>query len=170
MVASRATAADLPDLPAGMSRARMARAVVAAITTEAAAAADGRETGGILLGSDDGTVVEVRRAGGPGPHADRRASGFRRDLAHAQELALAAWAADGSVWVGEWHTHPRGPGRPSAIDLATYGGFLTDPTLGFRQFCAIIVTPANGADWVRMRMAAWLVTLDGILAVPLEVG
>src|SRR6266540_765253 len=148
----------------------MARAVLTAITTEAVAAADGHETGGILLGSDDGTVIEVRQAGGPGPHADRRASGFRRDLAHAQELALAAWAADGSVWVGEWHTHPRGPARPSATDLATYGGFLTDPTLGFRRFCAIIVTPAKGDDWRRMRMMAWLVTLDGARAVPLEVG
>lgn len=170
MVTGRPAAADLPDLPAAVSRVRIPRPVVAAITSEAAAAADGRETGGILLGSDDGTVVEVRRAGGPGPHADRRASGFRRDLAHAQELALAAWAADGSLWVGEWHTHPAGPARPSATDLATYGGFLTDPTLRFRRFCAIIVTPANGVDWVWMRMAAWLVTLDGILAVPLEVG
>jgi integrative and conjugative element protein (TIGR02256 family) len=147
----------------------MAQRVLAAITTEAAAAADGRETGGILLGSDDGTVLEVHRAGGPGPHADRRTSGFRRDLAHAQELALAAWADDSSVWVGEWHTHPRGSARPSATDLATYGDFLTDPTLGFRRFCAIIVTPANH-DWRQMRMAAWLVTLDGARAVPLEVG
>jgi integrative and conjugative element protein (TIGR02256 family) len=153
-----------------VSRVRVARAVLTATTTEAVTAADGRETGGILLGSDDGTVLEIRQAGGPGPHADRRAGEFRRDLAHAEELALAAWAADGSVWIGEWHTHPRGPARPSATDLATYGGFLTDPTLGFRRFSAIIITPANGEDWRRMRMAAWLVTLDGARAVPFEVG
>jgi integrative and conjugative element protein (TIGR02256 family) len=166
----RAAAVGLPDLPAGMSRVQLARTALATITTEAAAAADGRETGGVLLGSDDGTVLKVRRAGGPGPRADRRASGFRRDLVHAQELALAAWAADESVWVGDWHTHPRRPARPSATDLATYNGLLGDPTLGFRRFCAIIVTPANGVDWCRIEMAAWLVTLEGMLAVPLEVG
>jgi integrative and conjugative element protein (TIGR02256 family) len=170
VVTGGATEVHLPDLPTVVSRVRMTRRVLATIAAEAAAAADGRETGGILLGSDDGTVVEVRRAGGPGPNADRRASGFRRDLTHAQELALAAWATDDSVWVGEWHTHPRGPARPSEIDLATYGGFLTDPALEFRRFCAIIVTPANGVDWRRVGVAAWLLTLDEVRAVPLQVG
>src|SRR5689334_3712677 len=82
------------------------------------AAQDGFETGGILLGHhhDDGRLV-VTTAGDPGPQAVRRRASFRRDQAHGQALADAAWSHDRSVWLGDWHTHPRGPVQPSTVDL-----------------------------------------------------
>jgi len=141
-----------------MSVIQLRRAALAVIAAEARASADGRETGGILLGADDGERVDVRHAGGPGPDADRSTTGFRRDLIHAQQLAIDAWATDGSVWVGEWHTHPCSPVRPSDTDLATYYRFLDDPTLGFQRLCAIIVAPAAPPDWDRLVLGARLIT------------
>jgi integrative and conjugative element protein (TIGR02256 family) len=145
-----------------MSVIQLRRSALATITAEAPASGDGRETGGILLGTDDGERVDVRHAGGPGPGADRSATGFRRDLIHAQQAALDAWATDGSVWVGEWHTHPRSPVCPSDTDLATYHRFLDDPTLGFQRLCAIIVAPAAPPDWDRLVLGAWLITRSGL--------
>lgn len=78
--------------------------------------ADGRETGGILLGRgpDADGVVRVEIAGDAGPRADRRPDFFLRDLSHARELADGAWKRSRAVWVGEWHTHPTGGPEPSA--------------------------------------------------------
>lgn len=102
----------------------------------------GRETGGILLGHQhaDGRLV-VTTAGDPGPAAVRTRDSFRRDPAHAQALADAAWSSDRSVWLGDWHTHPRGPIHPSPVDLRAYLSLLLDPGLGFSAFLALIVVP-----------------------------
>ncbi|MEU7443989.1 Mov34/MPN/PAD-1 family protein [Streptomyces sp. NPDC044780] len=62
-----------------------------------------------------------------------------------------AFAADRSVWVGEWHTHPTGRPVPSARDTATYRGLLDDPELGFHSVIAVIFAPQQG----RWTGAAW---------------
>ena len=126
---------------------------------EAVAAKDGLETGGILLGCDDeGTdQTHVTVAGGPGPNAHRRSDSFSRDLVHAVRLGDEAYTQDGSVWVGEWHTHPGSKVRPSRRDLRTYRGFLEDPALGFEHFASIIVTSADG--WETVECAGWVISL-----------
>ena len=126
---------------------------------EAVAAKNGLETGGILLGSDDAGTDEthVTVAGGPGPNAHRRSDFFCRDLAHAVRLSDEAYARDGSVWVGEWHTHPGSQVRPSRRDLRTYRGFLEDPALGFEHFGSIILTSEDG--WRSVRCTAWAISL-----------
>lgn len=122
----------------------------------AAVSTDGRETGGILLGRgpDANGLIIIEEAGDPGPDADRRPDYFLRDLAHAQRLAAAAWERDKAVWVGEWHTHPKGPIHPSARDLDTYAGLMTDTSLDFRAFVSIIVVP--DPDWARPRLVPWM--------------
>ena len=112
------------------------------IEQEARRSADGRETGGILLGHDasDDHPLRVTVAGEPGPGAKRSAFRFLRDLDHSRRLADEAYERDGSVWVGEWHTHPKGPSRPSRRDLHTYRQLLSEVELGFERFAAIIVT------------------------------
>jgi integrative and conjugative element protein (TIGR02256 family) len=152
-----------------MNVIQLRRSALTTITAEAPASADGRETGGILLGTDDGDNVEVRHAGGPGPDAVRSTMGFRRDLIHAQQLALDAWATDGSVWVGEWHTHPRSPVHPSDTDLATYRRFLDDPALGFHRLCAIIVATPAPLEWGRLIMGAWLITRSDVVSAKIVV-
>ena len=131
-----------------------------AITLEARTSMDGRETGGILLGHDpapDGGV-EVTTAGDPGPAADRRPNGFTRDLAHARHLADQAFDLDGSVWLGEWHTHPTGPPAPSSQDMNTYRKLLADDRLDFERIVSLIVTPHPAHGWQQPLLWSWLIT------------
>lgn len=128
------------------------------ILEEARASSDGKETGGILLGHDRGdSAMDVTVAGGPGPHPVRTANRFTRDLAHAEALADAAYDRDGSVWIGEWHTHPKGPPEPSDVDLRTYLSHLNDSCLGFDRFLSLIALPCPDHAWQHMSLVAWVV-------------
>jgi integrative and conjugative element protein (TIGR02256 family) len=129
-----------------------------AICRLAPASADGRETGGILLGRgpDDDGVIEIVEAGDPGPNADRRKDFFLRDLAHAQALAETAWERERAQWVGEWHTHPCSGPKPSQRDLATYASLLGNPTLAFAVFVSLIVTPHETDGWDDPAMTTWV--------------
>lgn len=117
---------------------------------------DGLETGGVLLGHDRDELLEITVAGGPGPAALRRPTRFRRDLAHAQKLGDDAFEADGSVWLGEWHTHPMGPTTPSDLDHRSYAEMLADPELGFTRFVCFIVTSGD-AVWTTPVVWPWVV-------------
>jgi len=134
-----------------------------ALSTESTASADGSETGGILLGNDAGGSLHVSVAGGPGPNAKRSPRRFLRDLEHARALADDAYNRDGSVWIGEWHTHPTGPAAPSGLDLVTYARHLADETLGFQRFLSLIVLPCSLHGWDHVRVAAWIIEKDGDL-------
>jgi integrative and conjugative element protein (TIGR02256 family) len=135
-----------------------ARDSILRLATESA---DGRETGGILLGrrAHASGVVCVEIVGDPGPAADRRPTFFSRDLAHANALAQDAWQRSRAVWVGEWHTHPAGGPQPSARDLATYAGLLAASALAFEVFVSIIVVPNNVSGWDAPQMVSWLLEL-----------
>jgi integrative and conjugative element protein (TIGR02256 family) len=135
----------------------LAAAAYETIAAEARRSADGKETGGILLGHDHDGELLVSAAGDPGPDAERAARRFRRDLKHAQALADAAYRRDGSVWIGEWHTHPDGQVEPSAVDLGTYLSHLADASLGFDRFLSLIVVPCPEHGWSHSTIAAWVV-------------
>ena len=132
-------------------------AAVEVMAREARASADGTETGGIVLGRFVQGGVAVRVAGGPGPDAQRERHRFSRDLRHAQRLADAAWAVDGSTWVGEWHTHFDGLREPSTLDLHTYLGHLRDREILLDRFVALIVTSV-GDGWDSVEVNGWLVS------------
>jgi integrative and conjugative element protein (TIGR02256 family) len=137
---------------------RLSESAGMVILEEARASSDGTETGGILLGHDRGDgSIEVTVAGAPGPHALRTANRFTRDLAHAEALADAAYEEDGSVWVGEWHTHPKGPPEPSDVDLRTYLSHLSDSRLGFERFVCLIALPCPEHAWEHISLTAWIV-------------
>lgn len=136
------------------------------IGREAYRSLDGCETGGILLGLDDGRTVSILEAGGPGPNATRGPKRFLRDLDHAQLLAASAWAKDGSQWIGEWHTHPGGKPIPSEIDLCSYHRHLLDPDLHLDRFIAIIVALDRTGNVVAV---AWLVNHEGARPLALQV-
>jgi integrative and conjugative element protein (TIGR02256 family) len=124
----------------------------------ARASADSRETGGILLGRgpDADGVIQVEEAGEPGSHAERRSDFFLRDRAHAEALAAEAWKRSRAIWVGEWHTHPTGPGTPSTRDLVTYSGLLDDSELAFDALVSVIVVPDADAAWEGSRLLVWV--------------
>ena len=134
----------------------ISRRALAVITAETEARFGPEETGGILLGHDLDHQILVTAAGDPGPGAIHTPTRFRRDLAHAARLADAAYEHDGSIWVGDWHTHPRGPTRPSRYDLRTYRSFLHDPELDFDRFVTLIVIPQSPEPPLVM---AWLASL-----------
>jgi integrative and conjugative element protein (TIGR02256 family) len=136
------------------------------ILAEAQVSADGRETGGILLGSVEGGRAVIRHAGRRGPAAVRSSVFFLRDLLHARQLAQHVYDVDGSVWIGEWHTHPGGGAHPSEADLRTYARHLADRELGFAVFVSFIVTPGP-AGWDTPVLNAWMCA-DG-LARPVTV-
>ncbi len=156
---------------------------LAFLRIEALASADNRETGGILLGHDPWTDHRgstpgslIRHAGDPGPAAVRRPAFFRRDYPHTQQLALDAFKLDQSVWIGEWHTHPRGPRHPSRTDDRIYRRHLADPALNLERFVALIVTPtltwSDGRprrNWQHVRCTAWIVDSRQSTRVRLEV-
>jgi integrative and conjugative element protein (TIGR02256 family) len=124
----------------------------------AGASHDGRETGGILLGHgpDREGLIEIAHVGDPGPGAERRSDFFLRDLHHSRRLAARAWLADGSDWIGEWHTHPTGGPQPSQRDLRTYARILTS-TPALEVFLALILTPARDVGWSAPRTSQWLI-------------
>lgn len=148
---------------------RLTPSAAEAIAVCARASADGNETGGIVLGHDTGTELLVTLAGDPGPNAVRTPRRFLRDLAHAQALADAAYDDDGSVWIGEWHTHPRGPAEPSPLDRRTYQSHLADPSLGFDRFLTLIVLPCHDHGWEHVILAAWVVTRSRVEATTVTI-
>lgn len=132
------------------------RTVFRAMLNEAAGSDMALETGGILLGHDDGAAATTRltQAGGPGPLAVHRPRYFLRDLDHAQRLAEESWQRDGSQWVGEWHTHPLGIPVPSQLDVHSYLTHVRDPDLGFQRFVSLILAWNARGEWV---IGAWIV-------------
>jgi integrative and conjugative element protein (TIGR02256 family) len=143
----------------------------AAISLHAAAAEDGREAGGILLGHHHDrpqSVIDVVHAGDAGPRSVRQISLFRRDVAHAQALADLAYSTDGSIWLGEWHTHPRGLSQPSRLDLTSYQRMLADPELGFTFFLAVIVLPSQAGGWHHPCLNGWVISTADIWPVRLQ--
>jgi integrative and conjugative element protein (TIGR02256 family) len=138
----------------------------------AAAAHDGLETGGILLSTDHGLAgqIIVRHCGGPGPAAIRRRAYFRRDLAHAAAAAENAAAADGSAWIGEWHTHANLMAEPSDRDLRTYQKLLDDPDLAFARILAVIILAGPGGDWHTPVPYAWSFTGSVLRQLPVHIG
>jgi len=142
-----------------------------AITGLATMAGDGLETGGILLGTDDGLAgpIVVRHCGDPGPAAIRRRNYFRRDLEHAAALAMGAAELDGSAWIGEWHTHNLDMPEPSTRDLRTYQALLDDPELAFARVLSVVVLadPENG--WQAPQLHAWSFTGTVLRKLPIEI-
>jgi len=126
------------------------------------AAADSRETGGILLGCgpEADATVHVEQAGDAGPNAIRRPDFFLRDLEHARALADEAWERSGAVWVGEWHTHLKPSGHPSEADLMTYYRLLSAADLEFEVFVSIIAVPGPAGEWDEPELRPWLLQMS----------
>lgn len=131
------------------------------IAAESARHEDGRETGGILIGVDDGKFAEIRCAGGPGPKAIRRPHFLSRDSAFAQQLVDEEWLREGSNWIGEWHTHNFGRPLPSSLDCSTYQTLIAEPDLGFNRFFSLIVR-GNSNLQNSFNIALWVVDQECI--------
>ena len=141
------------------------------LVIEARSAEDGNETGGLLLGCDlgMGPGFVVRLCGDPGPNAFRQPTNFMRDLAHSTMLAEHAAEIDGSVWIGEWHTHLAELPMPSTYDLLTYRALLADREVGFPRLLSLIVLAAEDGSWSAPRVFAWSISANSVRQLPLVI-
>jgi len=137
------------------------RAALVSILTESQASADGRETGGLLIGFDVPEGLLVTDAGAPGPKGVRRNDFFMRDVDYAEDVLRDVFMRTGAVWVGDWHTHPGYPNGPSRTDTKSYMRLLADAELNFDAFLAVIVTSASG-NFCDSKLAAWAAFPRGI--------
>jgi integrative and conjugative element protein (TIGR02256 family) len=155
-----------------MSGVVLTRHAYGQLLTDSQLAADGNETGGILLGRDRGmgSGFVVCHSGDPGPSALRGPAYFQRDLEHARLLAEQAAELDGSAWIGEWHTHLLEIPIPSTADLMTYRVLLADPEIRFLRILSLIALPGQDGAWQSPRIFAWSVSASSMrpLAVTVE--
>jgi integrative and conjugative element protein (TIGR02256 family) len=100
-------------------------AQVRAFMSQQAAAANGNEVCGILLGyfREDNTV-EVTEASDAGPNARSTLTGCWRDVEYVQQWIDERLQRGGGRlrYVGEWHSHPSLDTRPSHIDVDSLMG------------------------------------------------
>jgi len=106
------------------------------------------ETGGILLGVRPSSgVAHVESATGPGPAATkaRSAVDFDARFLQAEQDRLMA-ASPGLCFLGDWHFHPRGRGKPSRKDIRALEALRSDPDyqLGAAAFILIATPARNG--------------------------
>jgi integrative and conjugative element protein (TIGR02256 family) len=141
------------------------------LLTQIQLAQDGNETGGIVLGCDlgMGTGFIARHCGDPGPNAVRQPANFQRDLEHARVLAEQAAGLDGSVWIGEWHTHLLDLPIPSMHDLMTYRTLLLDREIGFPRLLSLIILSAEDGTWFAPRIFAWSISATSMRQLLVEV-
>ncbi len=81
-------------------------------------ATPGIETGGVLVGNiqDNGQCMNITHASGPGPTSKRTSVIFERDISFCQSF-INTHAADGRIYLGEWHSHPTDNVQPSSTDI-----------------------------------------------------
>lgn len=145
------------------------RAILYALQEEADRTAP-NETGGLLLGywarppgrADLGGEAVVTAVVGPGPAAVHSGLSFVPDYDY-QERELARLYAESErrwAYLGDWHSHPDGPGVLSDRDVATLSRIARDPEA--RAPYPLMAILAGGTPWVphawvgtRQMEAAW---------------
>lgn len=102
-----------------------------------------RETGGILVGFNNGRDVHVVDASDAGPKANASAVHFLRDTEHCRTFLDQQFSAAGADYVGEWHSHVVSLRRLSEGDLKTIAGLFLDPDYDFVSFVIVLVVVAD---------------------------
>jgi integrative and conjugative element protein (TIGR02256 family) len=87
------------------------------------------ETGGMLLGWRRDRAIVVRAQVEAGPAAHRALQSFTPDGDWQQRRLEEAYEqSDRTVtYLGDWHSHPRGSGRPSPKDRHTAAAIAAEP-------------------------------------------
>jgi integrative and conjugative element protein (TIGR02256 family) len=136
------------------------------------------ESGGVLLGHQDGPAIHVTHLIGPGPHGQHHRAWFHPDTAWQQARIEDLYAAGCSHdYLGDWHLHPTTSPVPSRLDLSTLNTIATTPAArcpapvmailgrhrGHRQLRAYQHHPRRGLRELTVRLDATR-TVDGRLS------
>jgi len=129
-----------------------------------------KETGGILMGYIDApATVRVTHASGSGPGAYRSPREFLRDTEYCTEVLREHYERFGVDYVGEWHSHILPIAELTTGDVDTLVGIILDPDYDFAAFAKILVL-VNPWRPAQVELRGYIVTRQGIMAVPLEEG
>src|SRR5437868_921976 len=101
------------------------------------------ETGGVLIGFQDGTDMVITKATEPGPKAVRTISNFLIDTEYCRRVLQEEYSLSGADYVGEWHSHVVPFDGLSGGDVSTIVGIMTDPEYHFHSFVVILALPSE---------------------------
>ena len=100
-----------------------------------------RETGGALLGWRDGRDAVVAQVLGPGPNAKHGFFSFEPDFEWQVEQGRRIYHQSNRcvTYIGDWHTHPFAPPRPSWTDEKAASQISEDPDFRAPEALSLIV-------------------------------
>ena len=110
------------------------------------------ETGGVLMGYQQADAYVVTACIGPGPKAIHKRASFIPDYDYQEQEIARVYRDSGRVftYLGDWHTHPDGRIRLSAIDRKTLKRIAGHPAARIHNPVMMIL--AGGNPW---RFGAW---------------
>lgn len=97
-----------------------------------------REAGGQLFATFDGPDVTVRKVTGP-RRTDRRGRRHYEPDRAAENAEIKKMHTDGLHFIGDWHTHPEGRPKPSALDIESLGECVRRSSHQLKAFFLIVV-------------------------------
>ncbi|MEX1141470.1 MAG: Mov34/MPN/PAD-1 family protein [Thermoleophilaceae bacterium] len=116
------------------------------------------ETGGVLLGFEDGDQVQVLAQVGPGPGAIHERRRFVPDGTWQQQRIAWSYEQSGRIatYLGDWHSHPGGPPQPSLLDQLTMARIARHRAARVRHPLMIILAGGRGSwSLVGWRYGRW---------------
>lgn len=126
------------------------------------------ETGGILMGrSESASIITVTHVSGPGPNAIHEPTYFLRDTAYCAAVLRDRYERFGVDYIGEWHSHTDLLRHPSAGDLLTLSGIMSDPDYDFTIF-AMLLAVGVGKRRPRIDLHGFIATRAEVLGVTVE--
>jgi len=99
----------------------------------------GHETGGILVGFNQGRDIIITEVSDAGPKAETSRHHFLRDTDYCRGFLTERYKETGADYVGEWHSHVVSLHRLSGGDLNTLAGIFIDPDYDFSSFAVVLV-------------------------------
>jgi integrative and conjugative element protein (TIGR02256 family) len=111
--------------------------------------ANGRETGGILIGvyTENFDMALVRKVTGPSPDSQAGRTWFRRGVQGLQELLLDRWRTQKDYYLGEWHFHPGALPRPSGDDGVQMRSIAQSPPYRCPEPVLVILGGDPAGNW-----------------------
>jgi integrative and conjugative element protein (TIGR02256 family) len=106
------------------------------------------ETGGLLVGKVENSIVFIQHAAGAGPAAHHGPSSFKRDGDFSQEaLDNFVQVSDGEFdYIGEWHSHPF-KSLPSYVDLESMKWIAANKKYAIKQPVMLLCLSTGLNSW-----------------------